>query len=234
MTHAAAPEISEAEAAAEAPVSAVALADIATGIDHRGGISEHRYWCEAAGTYTCHTCVDIPGQPEDILATISDMFFNAASMSSQPWYPEFKGGHSLPATAGAAADTLRQQRVCASFDLHVGKPRCYRQLISEHRPAENLRVLVARSIDDPQGEIALQGVLAYTLPPNGEVFEWQDGVLLWHHICTTPGARVLPGALDRWLINGLRRFGLDSAERDTYRREATLLKDWITSGALRA
>lgn len=227
-------ELSEAAAAAEAQSTVATLERLAQDCPERAGISHHRYWWPTARTYICHTCTEIPGQPIEALAAISDVFYRAATLASQPWYPEFQGGHSLASTARQHEGTLRQHRVSARFDLHVGKARCYRQLLSEHAPDTHSRVLVARSIDDPQGDVPLAGVLAYTLAPNGEVFEWQEGKLYWHHICTTPGARVLPGALDRWLINTLRRFRLDSAERGTYQREAELLRDWILGGAISA
>ena len=69
--------------------------------------------------------------------------------------------------------------------------------------------------------------LAYTLPPNGEVLHWADGCLHWHHICCTPGAAVLPGAADRWLLTALRFLRLDGAERATYRDEAQMMRRWL-------
>jgi hypothetical protein len=42
---------------------------------------------------------------------------------------------------------------------------------------------------------------------------------------------VLPGRLDRWLISGLRRLGLDKTERNTYHNEAAQLRNWLQSGA---
>ena len=112
------------------------------------------------------------------------------------------------------------------FDLGLSKPRYYRQLVSLARPALTTSVIVARSVNEgpnlPPG-----AQLAFTQEPNGEVLHWQDDYLHWHHICCTPGAGLLPGRLDRWLINGLRRLGLDSAERKTYREEALQLRDWL-------
>ncbi|WP_197484230.1 hypothetical protein, partial [Halioglobus sp. HI00S01] len=59
------------------------------------------------------------------------------------------------------------------------------------------------------------------------VLHFENGRLHWHHICCTPGAGMLPGRLDRWLINAMRRTGLDCAERKTYRDEALKLRDWL-------
>ncbi|MEM1112271.1 MAG: hypothetical protein AAGI11_10220 [Pseudomonadota bacterium] len=226
-------EISEHEAAKEAARSAKALMDMANQSHPcREDIAQFRYWQATARTFTCHTCLRVRDQAAARLPALANVFYDAASPKIQPWYPEFKGGECRPGHVPTAEGTLRQQRVVASFDLHVGRPRSYRQLLSLHAPEPHCRVLVARSISDPQEELPVTGKLAYTPSPNGEVFEWQEGDLYWHHICTTPGARVLPGPLDRWLINGLRRFGLDKAERTTYRREAEMLRDWIEAGGL--
>jgi len=52
------------------------------------------------------------------------------------------------------------------------------------------------------------------------VFSIDHAGLHWHHICTTSGVRLLPGVLDRWLMNALRATGLDGKERETYTTEA--------------
>ena len=91
------------------------------------------------------------------------------------------------------------------------------------------RVIVARSVDEGPA-LPDDTRLAFTLDPNGEVLHLEDDHLHWHHICCTPGAALLPQPLDRWLINTLRRLGLDGAERNTYRAEAEQLREWV-SGA---
>jgi hypothetical protein len=60
----------------------------------------------------------------------------------------------------------------------------------------------------------------FILPPTGDVFSVDEAGLHWHHICTTGGVGLLPGVLDRWMMNVLRATGLDSKERDTYITEA--------------
>ena len=60
----------------------------------------------------------------------------------------------------------------------------------------------------------------FILPPTGDIFSMGEAGLHWHHICTTSGVRLLPGILDRWLMNVLRASGLDSKERKTYITEA--------------
>ena len=100
--------------------------------------------------------------------------------------------------------------------------------MSRTQPEGDACAIVARSIDS--GPPPPAGArLAYTLGPNGEVLYWEDECLHWHHICCTPGAALLPAAPDRWLINTLRRLGLDGAERATYRLEAQQMRDWLQS-----
>jgi hypothetical protein len=159
---------------------------------------------------------------------LSDIFFRAATLSSQPWYPQFKGGKSVVPDAPPAKGIARHQLTWGRFDLGLPTPRYYRQLVSAAQPDDFTTVIVARSV--PQGPQLPEGAkLAYTLPPNGEVLHLHKDCLHWHHICCTTGAALLPAALDRWFINALRRLGLATTERTTYRREAEMLRDWLQS-----
>ena len=217
---------------AEAPDGAATLAQLAE--RHRAGHSEVdqcqtiRHWQADAGTFCYQTHIAISGQASQRLRWLTDVFYNAATLPRQPWYPQFLGGASEALDAPPAPGIDRHQLTCGRFHLGVSTPRHYRQLVSLARPDAQTAVIVARSVDEgpaPPGD----AVLAYTLPPNGEVLHWQGDRLHWHHICCTPGAALLPGRLDRWLINALRRLGMDGAERATYRQEAEELRDWLQS-----
>ena len=100
------------------------------------------------------------------------------------------------------------------------------KLLSLAQPDRQTAIVVTSSTDH-RPNLAGDTVLAYTLAVNGEVLYWQNDCLHWHHICCTPGAAVLPGRLDRWLINSLRFLGLDQTERSTYQHEAEQLRDWL-------
>ena len=207
----------------------VALAD-AFRRDHRsvtGTVTTHKRWCEPARTFTYHTHVAVLGAPQASLARVADLFFRAADLEVQPWYAQFRGGESRPLSEAPPAGIERHQLAVSSFDVNLKHPRCYRQLVCEAAPRPSLRVVSLRSVD-VDWELPPGTVLARTLEPTGDVFEWQDGALHWHHICTTPGVGLLPGRLDRAFLNLLRRLGLDSAERATYRQEAVGFRDWVT------
>lgn len=216
-----------------APQSARLLAAMAT--EHR---TQHtvtdicatkRAWIADAGTFCYQTHIAISAQAEDRLFWLSDVFYRAASLKVQPWYPEFLGGVAEAVSATPAFGVEQHQLCLGRFDLGVGQPRFYRQLVSLAETDEHTRVIAARSVPDGPAP-APGGKLAYTLSPNGEVFFWENDCLHWHHICCTPGAALLPPRWDRLLINTLRRLGLDSAECNTYREEAHQLRDWLQSG----
>ena len=192
-----------------------------------------RHWESSAGTFCYQTHIAIDSQTAERLDWLSDLFFNAATLSSQPWYPQFLGGQAYPLETPMAAGIEKHQLTLARFDLGLPAPRYYRQLVSLASPDTATRVIIARSV--AEGPALPHGArLAYTLDPNGEVLHFENGCLHWHHICCTPGAGVLPGRLDRWLINALRCTGLDQAERKTYREEAEQLRDWLSDPAFDA
>lgn len=223
-------EISVQAAIEEAPGCARRL--LAMAARHRAQhplINAHqtiREWVPDAGTYCYQTHIAISDQPYERLAWLTDVFYHAATLDQQPWYPQFQGGRSQPCSLPTKEAITDHQLAWGRFDLGLGTPRYYRQLVSLGRPTLRTSVIVARSVDDGP-PLPAGARLAYTQGPNGEVLQWQDGCLHWHHICCTPGAGLLPARLDRWLINGLRRLGLDSAERKTYRQEALQLRDWL-------
>ncbi len=191
-----------------------------------GVVTTVRHWHAPARTFTYDTHIAVPDVARDSLDIVSDAFFRAAELDVQPWYEQFRGGESRSIVEPPPSGIERHQLAISTFDVSLKKPRCYRQLVCEASPRPETRVVSLCSVDvdwpTPDGT-----VLALTLEPSGDVFEWRDGLLHWHHICTTPGVGLLPGAADRWFLNSLRRVGLDSAERTTYRQEAEGFREWV-------
>lgn len=191
----------------------------------------YRDWVSEAGTYCYHTHIAVSGQSLERFEWAVDLFFNAASLDSQPWYGQFLGGVTEPCGL-PTAETIEAHQLCLGrFDLGLGAPRAYRQLVSLHRPEAHTGVIVARSIAEGPS-LPDNTRLAYTVDPNGEVLHWDGEYLHWHHICCTPGASLLPQPLDRLLINLLRVCRLDSAERRTYRQEAEGFRDWLKATSI--
>lgn len=226
-------EIPLSQAIAESPASAAALHALADSHARKHpGRDEHqtiRHWQADAGTFCYQTHIAITGQPRDRLDWLADILYNASTLPSQPWYTQFRGGASQAIDVEPPAGIDRHQLALGCFDLGMKAQRCYRQLVSLAWRDAATAVIVARSV--PDGPAVPPGVrLAYTPAPNGEVLHWSDGCLHWHHVCCTPGAAMLPGALDRWLLNAMRRVGLDSAERATYRDEALAMRRWLQEG----
>lgn len=215
----------------EAPAASDRLRALAT--KHRAShrlVNEHdtvRHWERSAGTFCYQTHIAIDDQSVERLHWLTDVFFNAATLSGQPWYPPFLGGKAQALNLPSAAGIVKQQLTIGRFDLGLPKPRHYRQLVSLASPDDATRVIVARSVAEGPA-LPKDARLAYTMDPNGEVIHFENGRLHWHHICCTPGAGLLPGRLDRWLINALRSTGLDQAERKTYREEAEQLRNWLS------
>lgn len=225
-------EISVAEAIAQAPLEVGQLTAMAQ--RHRASHTEvdrcetRREWVSGAGTYCYQTHIAISAQPQARLAWLADVFYRAANLRAQPWYPQFSGGASAQLSAAPASGIAQHQLCIGRFDLGLGEPRYYRQLVSLAHPAPDTQVIVARSVPDGP-HVPQRAKLAYTLNPNGEVFYREADRLHWHHICCTPGAALLPHVLDTVLINLLRRFGMDAAERRTYQEEAERLQRWLQS-----
>ena len=218
-------ELSIAEARQGSTATAATLMTMASAVADPGGAPcIHRNWVPSAGTWCYHTVISAAIGP-DSLSTAADIFFQAASRVSQPWYPQFLGGQVMPSGNDPnCAVTL------ARFDVGLGKPRAYRQLVSRHaNEAATMRAIVLRSVEAampwPDGAVP-----AFALSPSGDVLEYRAGRLLWHHICTTPGAALLPMPWDRWFINALRGLRLDQAERNTYRQEALMWARWASQG----
>lgn len=216
----------------DAPTQAARLAELAAmhREQHRAS-GEHdtiKHWEPSAKTFCYQTHIAIEPQPEERLDWLAQVFYRQASLPSQPWYPQFMGGETASSDAAPAAGITEHQLAWGRFDLGLPTPRYYRQLVSLAHTGPSTRVIVARSVNEGPA-LPADARLAYTLNPNGEVLHFEEGRLHWHHICCTPGAGVLPARLDRWLINTLRRTGLDGAERKTYREEAEQLRDWLAS-----
>ena len=225
-------QVSIDRAIAEAPEHAIRLAALAAA--HR---KRHRkkdvhdilaHWEPAAGTYCYQTHIAFSTVSVDTFEWLVDTFYHAATLTEQPWYAQFLGGEAQALGQAPAPGVDKHQLALGQFNLGLPRPRCYRQLLSLTRYGSATRVITARSVNEGP-PVPLKTTLAYTLAPNGEVLHFEHGVLHWHHICCTPGAGLLPQPLDRWLINTLRRCGLDSAERDTYREEAQQLRTWVLS-----
>jgi hypothetical protein len=225
-------EIAVNDAVKEAFATAVELSDLAK--SHRDKhksldqCSIERIWSSHAGTYVYQTHIAVTEQALERFSWLTDTFFHAASLPAQPWYTEFQGGkHALLATP--PPEGVEDHQLCwGRFDLGMPTPRYYRQLVSLIRPTTNSAVIVARSVND--GALMPDDArLAFTLSPNGEVLFWENNCLHWHHICCTPGAGILAGRGDRWLINIIRCLRLDQLERKTYRKEAEQLRDWLQS-----
>jgi len=224
------PEITSGQAVIQAPEHCAGLLMMAR--RHRASHRARnqcqtiRHWQSSAGTWCYQTHIALENQPGERLAWLAEVFYSAATLAHHPWYPEFDGGRSQELAAAPARGVDRHQLSWGRFDLGLSSPRYYRQLVSLALPAEHTAVIAARSVTEgpplPEG-----AALAYTVAPNGEVLHFDGKCLHWHHICTTTGAAVLPGRLDRWLINALRFLRVDGAERNTYRREAEQLRDWL-------
>jgi hypothetical protein len=225
-------QVPVAEAVREAPAVGAALLELAA--HHRASHQQVdspqtiRHWDRLARSYCYQTHIAISGQGRERLPWLLNVLYSASSLPTQPWYSQFQGGACAPCGEKPQPGIAAHQLSLGCFDLGLPAPRCYRQLVSRTRLENDGCAIVARSIDS--GPPLPAGTrLAYTLGPNGEVLYWEGECLHWHHICSTPGAGLLPPAPDRWLINTLRRLGLDRAERTTYRAEAEQMRDWLQS-----
>ena len=200
-----------------------------TGCFPNAGLAKTRKaWCESAQTFTYHTHVAAPSTSAESLEVIADTFYQAAGLAELPWYAQFRGGEVRPSDRPVPIGVSRHQLAQSYADVGLRRSRCYRMRVSDAAPRPAMRVVALRSVDIPW-DPRPGSVLARMLCPSGDVFQWDERLLHWHHIVTTPGIGVLPGKLDRWLLNGLRRFGLDQAERRTYREEAESFVRWVAS-----
>lgn len=225
-------EISVADAVREAPGTGAKLLELAE--EYRAHHSQVdaaqtiRHWDHDSRTYCYHTHIAVSGQARERLSWLIQVLYRANSLTTQPWYPQFQGGASQPCEAIPQTGIAEHQLSIGCFDLGLRAPRCYRQLVSRTQLEGHACAIVARSVESGP-PLPAGARLAYTLGPNGEVLYWQGDCLHWHHICCTPGAALLPVSADRWLINTLRRLGLDRAERSTYQLEAESMRDWLQS-----
>ena len=185
------------------------------------GVHCQRLWNPLAGTYTYHTLVTVEGVHPPVLAAVSDLFFNAYALPQHGWYSQFVCGEMYPLDD---ADTATKHQLGQGyFDFGVGALRCYHTLFSRISPDANTRAVVLRTVaSDAIASLMVPlrpGKQVYLLPPTGDVFTLEGTTLRWHHICTTTGVGLLPGALDRHVMNLLRACGLDTKERQTYMTE---------------
>jgi len=222
-------ELSPQAAATEAHASARELSVL---VDRYGPVTDvpviRRWWIPSAATWCYHTAIAVPAAPES-LRIATGVFVDAARLPSQPWYPQFRYGLTAPLPDDVDPSGSHSLSI-GVFDVGLPKPRAYRQWVSHQVLPANRQAIVMRSVASPALAWPSGVVPAYALSPSGDVLEYVDGRLVWHHICTTPGASVLPMPMDRWLINALRLLRLDGAERNTYRQELTAWADWVQQG----
>ena len=223
-------EISLDEAIHRAPIAASELAQLASRAQTAAAAPRvpciQRYWIPSAGTHCYHTHIAVSGQSRQRFEWAAELFYGAAELERQPWYEQFLGGCSEACEQSPDTAIEKHQLCLGRFDLGLGMPRAYRQLVSLSRPDADTAVIVARSIT--QGPTLPDNTkLAYTVDPNGEVLHWDGEYLHWHHICCTPGAVLMPQPVDRYFMNMLRVLRLDGAERKTYSDEATQFRDWL-------
>jgi len=186
--------------------------------EHASGISCRHHWNPAAKTFSYHTHVVVPHINSESLETLSHLFFNAYSLQRHGWYSQFVSGtiKPLPFKTNVRGEHQLGQ---GYFDFGVGVLRRYHLLFSKIQVDAKTYAVILRSV--PENIPALTtSRQVFILPPTGDIFSIDEAGLHWHHICTTSGVRVLPGILDRWLMNALRACGLDSKERKTYITEA--------------
>ena len=187
------------------------------------GIACVSHWNPDYTTFTYHTHAVARNFKADSLEHLAKLFFNAYSLGKQEWYSQFVCGenHPLPKNIKHTIDsTDRHYQIGQGyFDFGVPSLRHYHTLFSLKQFDEASAVLVLRSIDHPFQALR-KSKKVYLLPPTGDYFSLKQGDLHWHHICTVTGIGLLPGTMDRFLMNTLRHLGLDKQERKTYREEA--------------
>ncbi len=199
-------------------------------VETAAGISCRHYWNPAAKTFSYHTHVVVPHANRTSLETLSHLFFNAYSLQRHGWYSQFVSGSTgpLPFNTDVRGEHQLGQ---GYFDFGVGALRRYHLLFSKVRVDAKTVAVVLRSVPEDR-PVASPSRQVFILPPTGDIFSIDAAGLHWHHICTTSGVRLLPGVLDRWLMNVLRAAGLDGRERKTYLAEAEAFARFVgTLGA---
>jgi hypothetical protein len=181
-------------------------------------ISCRHHWNPMAKTYTYHTHVVVPDISSTSLATLSHLFFNAYTLQQHGWYSQFVSGMMIPLPVITEVPGEHQLGQ-GYFDFGVGALRRYHLLFSKMDVDNKTQAVVLRSVPE-HIPVLKPSRQVFILPPSGDIFSIDEQGLHWHHICTTSGVRLLPGVLDRWLMNVLRASGLDSRERGTYITEA--------------
>jgi hypothetical protein len=186
--------------------------------ERTGGISCRHHWNRVAKTFSYHTHVVVPHIQKESIETLSHLFFNAYSLQRHGWYSQFVRGTNTPLPFIIDKEG-EHQLGCGYFDFGVGALRRYHLLFSRIRVDPKTHAVVLRSVPEPIPALTPSRQV-FILPPTGDIFSMDEAGLHWHHICTTSGVRLLPGPLDRWLMNALRTLGLDNKERKTYIMEA--------------
>lgn len=186
--------------------------------ERKPGISCYRLWNPSAQTYTYHTHVVVPGISPSALTQLSELFFNAYTLQQHGWYSQFVSGvmMPLPFSTGMQGEHQLGQ---GYFDFGIGALRRYFLLFSKVSVDAQTHAVVLRSVEEVL-PVLKPSKQVFILPPTGDIFSIDEAGLHWHHICTTSGVRLLPGVLDRWLMNALRAMRLDGKERETYTTEA--------------
>lgn len=110
-----------------------------------------RHWVADAGTYCYQTHIAISGQPKERLLWLANIFYNTAKLEQLPWYTQFQCGAALPLSQIPLTGITKHQLAWSRFDLGIGKPRYYRQLLSLCEVDSQNAVLVARSTDQGPG-----------------------------------------------------------------------------------
>src|SRR5690606_34113520 len=94
-------------------------------------------------TWCYHTVISVSAT-EAMLDKAADIFYGAAAMTKQPWYPQFQYGQTLALEKAGSQDSAQLSLVVV--DLGLGKPRAYRQLASRHQ-GHGMRAIVLRSVN---------------------------------------------------------------------------------------
>lgn len=217
------PQISQADAAAEAPVTAEILRAMSARVPrvdrNVDSVRVYKEWNKAARTHTFHTHVFVSGADSpSLLERVSDLFLNAYGHERHGWYAQFVRGVPTPCAPGA--DGGAQRCGWGLFELGIGKLRAWHTRFSLFTMSPRSSAVVLRTvIADASAPLPDGTVQVFLLPPTGDFFVLADGGLHWHHICTVRGVRILPDALDGALMTALRSTGADAAERATYEKE---------------